>query len=69
MLVKRLSTSKLAMIQLASKLTTSSSNKNKSWTVNSLTVNGDKIRTKNFPRLYIGVPIVEKRAERRDSYQ
>ena len=69
MLVKMLSTSKLAMIQLPSKLTTSSSNKNKSWTVNSLTVNGDKIGTKNFLRLYIGVPIVEKRAERRDSYQ
>ena len=40
MLVKRLSSSKLAMIQLASKLTTSSANEKESWTVNSLTVKG-----------------------------
>ena len=60
MFVKRLSTSKLAMIQLASKLVTSSANENKSWTVNSLTVKGDKTGTKNFSRLYVGVPIAVK---------
>ena len=60
MLVKRLSTSKLGMTQLASKLTTSSANENESWTVNSLTVTGDKIGIKNFARLYVGVPIADK---------
>ena len=60
MLVKRVSTSKLAKIQLASTLTTSSANENESWTVNSLTVKGDKIGTKNFARLYVGVPIADK---------
>ena len=69
MLVKRLSTSKLTMIQLASKLTTSSANENKSWTVNSLTVKDDKIGTKNFARLYVGVSIADKLAERTDNYQ
>ena len=54
MLVKRLSMSKFAMIQLASKLTTSSANKNESWTVYSL------IGTKNFATLYVGVPITDK---------
>ena len=53
MLVKRLSMSKLAMIQLASKLTTSSAKEKESWTVNSLTVKGDKIGTKNFAKLYV----------------
>ena len=43
MLVKGLSSSKLATIQLNSKLTTSSANENESKTVNSLTVKGDKI--------------------------
>ena len=57
---KRLSTSKLAMIQLASKLTTSSSvNKNEPWTLNSSTGNGEKIRIKNFPRLYVCFLIVD----------
>ena len=60
MLVKRLSPSKLAIIQLVSKLTTSSANENESWTVNSLTVKGDKIGTKNFAILYVGVPIANK---------
>ena len=60
MLMKRLSTSKLAMIQLASKLTTSSESENGSWTVNSLKVKGDKIGTKNFASLYVGVPIADK---------
>ena len=60
MLVKRLSPSKLAIIQLVPKLTTSSANENESWTVNSLTVKGDKIGTKNFARLYVGVPIANK---------
>ena len=60
MLVKRLSTSKLAKIKLTSKLTTSSANGSESWTVNSLTVKGDKIGTKNFARLYVGVPIADK---------
>ena len=36
------------MIQLESKLTTSSANENESWTLDSLTVKGDKIGTKNF---------------------
>ena len=53
MLAKRLSTSKLAMIQLTSKLTTSSANEKESSTVNSLTVKGDKIGTKNFATLYV----------------
>ena len=48
------------MIQLASKLTTSSANENESWTENSLTVKGDKIGTKNFARLYVGVSIADK---------
>ena len=69
MLVKRFSTSKLAMIQLASKITTSSANENESWTVNSLTVKGDKIGTKNFARLYVDMPIADKWDERRDNYQ
>ena len=60
MLLKRLSSSKLAMIQLTSKLATSSANNNESWIVNSLTVKGDKIGTKNFPRLYVGVPVADK---------
>lgn len=44
--------SKLAMIQLASKLTTFSR-------CNSLTVKGDKVETKNFARLHIGVPTTD----------
>ena len=60
MFVKRLCTSKLAMIQLASKLATSSANENESSTVNSLTAKGDKIGTMNFARLYVGVPIADK---------
>ena len=60
MLVKKLSMSKLAMMQLASNLATSSADENESWTVNSLTVKGDKIGTKNIARLYVGVPIVDK---------
>ena len=48
------------MIQLVSKLTTSSTNKNEPWTVNSLTVKSDKIGIKNFARLYVGVPIADK---------
>ena len=59
-LVKILSTSKLAMIQLASKLATFSANESKSWTVNWFTVKGDKIETKNFARLNVGVPIADK---------
>ena len=59
-LVKMPCTSKLTMRQLASKLATSSANESKSWTVNSLTVKGDKIETKNFTRLNVGVPIVDK---------
>ena len=69
MLVKRFSTSKLAMIKLASKITTSSANENESWTVNSLTVKGDKIGTKNFARLYVDMPIADKWDEKRDNYQ
>ena len=52
MLVRRLFTTNLAMIQLASKLATSSANESESWTANSLTVKGDKVGTKNFARLY-----------------
>ena len=59
-LVKRLSTSKLGMIQLVSKLATSSANENEWWTINSLTVKGDKIGAKNFTRVYVGVPIADK---------
>ena len=52
MLVKRLFRTNLAMIQLASKLATSSANENESSTANSLTVKGDKIGAKNFARLH-----------------
>ena len=50
------------MIQLASIFATSSANENASWTVNSLTVKGDKIGTKNFTRVYVLVlvPIADK---------
>ena len=65
MLVKRLSTSKLAMMQLASKLPTSSANENESWTVNSLTVKDEKIGNKNFSRLYVGVPIADKMGQKK----
>ena len=64
MLVKRLSTSKPAMIQLASKLATSSTNENEWWTVNSLTVKGDKIGTKTFARLCVVVPIADKMGQK-----
>ena len=60
MLVKRLSTSKLAMIKLASKFAASPANENESWAVNSLAFKGDKIGTKNFARLYVGAPIADK---------
>ena len=60
MLIKRLSMSKLAMTQLVSKLTTSSANESQSWTVNSLTVKDDKIGTKSFAKLEVGVPIADK---------
>ena len=60
MLVKRLSTSKLALIQVASKLTTFSANENESRTVNPSTVKVDKIGTKNFARLYAGMSIADK---------
>ena len=60
MLVKRLSMSKLTIIQLASKLTTSNANEIESWTVNFLTVKGDKIGTKNFARLYVCVPVADE---------
>ena len=43
------------MIQLTSKLTTSSANENESRAVNSLTAKGDQIVTKSFARLYVGV--------------
>ena len=64
MLVKRLSRSKLAMIQFVSKLTISSANENDSWTVNSLTVKGGKIGTKNFARLNVGVSIADKMGQK-----
>ena len=48
------------MIQLASILATSSANENASWTVNSLTVKGDKIETENLTRVYVLVPIANK---------
>ena len=44
------------------------SHENESWTVNSMTVKGRKIETKNFARLYVGMPIVQK-WDRRDNYQ
>ena len=60
MFVKMLSTSKFTMIQLASKLATFSTNENDSWTVNWLTVKGDRIGTQNFARLYVSVPVADK---------
>ena len=59
-LVKTLSTTKLAMIQLASKLATSSANENDSLTVNLLISKEDKVGTMNFAILYTGVPIADK---------
>ena len=56
--------SKLAMIQSVSKLTISSENESESWTVNSLTVKGDKTGTKNFARMYVGVPIATKMGQK-----
>ena len=64
MLVRRLSTFRLAMIQSASKLATSSANENESRTVNSLTVNDDKIGTKNFARIYVSVSIADKMGQK-----
>ena len=58
--------SKLAMIQLASNLATSSPNENELRTVNSLTVKGDKIGTKNYARLYVGVPIADKMCQKKE---
>ena len=52
--------SKLTMIQLKSKLATSSSNENESQTANSLTVKGNKIEIRNFARLYVGVSLADK---------
>ena len=63
MLVKRLFTSKLAMIHLSSKLATSSANENEPWTVYSWSVKGDKIGTKTFDMLLCLYQI--KWAERR----
>ena len=51
--MKTLSTSRLIMIYLAPKLTTSSAKENESWPVNSLTVKGDKIESKNFAKLCV----------------
>ena len=59
MLVKRISVSKLVMIQLESKLAASSVNENESWSVNSLIVKGDKIGTKNIGILYVGVAVAD----------
>ena len=42
------------------KLKTSSTNENESCTKNSIYVRGDKIGTKNFANLQVGVPIVDK---------
>lgn len=55
MLVNWLSTRKLTMIQLASKLTFSCATENESWTVNYWTIKGDKTQTRNFARLCVGV--------------
>ena len=52
------------MIQSVSKSTISSANESESWTVNSLTVKSDKIGTKNFARMYVGVPIVNKMGQK-----
>ena len=42
------------------KLETSSANENESCTENLLDVRGDKIGTKNFANLQVGVPVVDK---------
>ena len=42
------------------KLETLSANENESCTENSLDVRGDKIGTKNFANLQVGVPVVDK---------
>ena len=52
--------SKLAMIQLASKLKLSFAKENEFWTVNSLTIKADKIGTKNIAKLYVSLPIADK---------
>ena len=59
-LVNMVFISKLPIIQLASKLATSSSNKNESWAVNSLTIKVHTIETKSFARLFIDIPIADK---------
>ena len=50
----------MAMKWSGQKLETSSANENESCTKNSLDVRGDKIGTKNFANLQVGVPIVDK---------
>ena len=50
--------------QLASKLASSFANENESWTVNSLTVRGDKNGTKNFAKLYVGLAIGDKAGQK-----
>ena len=58
--MESLSTSKLTMIQLALKVSTSSADENMLWAVNSLTVRGDKMWTKNFAKLYVGLLTADK---------
>ena len=60
LLVKKDPRSKLFKIQLGSKLTTLSVNRNDSWTSNSFTVKANKILTKNFAKLYVSVSIIHK---------
>ena len=56
-LVKRLSTSKLAMTCFQSVLVIALANAKESLTVHSVIVNGDKLDTRNFANLYDGVLI------------
>ena len=57
-LLKRLSTSKLAMIQLQSVLVISLANANKSLSVYLLVLSGDKVGTAKLANFYDGVFIV-----------
>ena len=59
-LVKRESTSRLAIYSWESCFRISSAKANESLTVNSLDVKGAKMGTKNLASLYAGVPIADK---------
>ena len=54
------SVSKLAIASLDLKLRSSSANVKESWIVYLLSVSSSNIGTKNFSKLYVGVPMADK---------